>query len=83
MKGIVAKVSESVFESVVREVQVILDLGLKLCEVNEVFDSEFFVYPNREQGVFVQVLYYSALPRRMWRMMMMMRIKKPALRIFI
>ena len=40
--------------------QVILNLGLRLCGVNEVFDSEVFVYPNRKQRVFVQVLYHCA-----------------------
>ena len=54
MKGIVAKVSESVFESVVpvagsTKDQVILALGLRLCGVNEVFDGEDFVYANRSR----------------------------------
>ena len=52
IKGIVAKVSESDFESVVRGAgstkgQVILDVGLRLCGVNKVFDSKDFVYTNR------------------------------------
>ena len=52
----VAEVSESDFKSVVRKAQVILSLGLKVCVVNEVFDSEVFVYPNREESLFVQLL---------------------------
>ena len=54
IKGIVTKISQSVFESVVPGAestkQVIPKLGLRLCGVNEVFCSEDFVYTieNRE-----------------------------------
>ena len=58
----VAEVFESDFKSVVRKAQVIQSLGLKVCVVNEVFDSEVFVYPNRggwvcsTTGITLQVL---------------------------
>ena len=52
----VAEGSESDCESVVRKDQVILSLGLKVCVVNKVFDSEAFCsIHNREEGVFVQL----------------------------
>ena len=49
-----AKVSQSVFESVVpvagsTKDQVILALGLRLCGVNEVFDNKIFVYTTENR----------------------------------
>ena len=58
----VAESSESDFKSVVRKARVTMSLELKLCVVNEVFDSEVFVYPNRggcvcsTTGITLQVL---------------------------
>ena len=54
----VAEGSESDCKSVVRKDQVILSLGLKVCVVNEEFDSEVFVLSteNRDEDVFVQLL---------------------------
>ena len=61
MKGIVAKVSESVFESVVpvagsTKDQVILALGLRFCGVNEEFDSKDSVHSTKNQDALFATL---------------------------